>query len=108
MQTADYALSSTIPTAARLRVVDFPASHFSGGFSTIVPYPNGKFNIAASVKPLSYEVLRNCFFKNCLICFYVSNLYYSFIGLGRNWDRHVGIVSKSQLLALAIRKECTN
>lgn len=56
MQKADYAISHTIATAARSRIIDFPASHYAGRFGTIVPYPEVKTNIVATVKPLSYQV----------------------------------------------------
>ena len=55
---ADYLLSNTIPTSARLQKVDFPASWAYGDFSALMPYPREKLDLTASLKPLSYEVER--------------------------------------------------
>ena len=51
-------LSNTIPTSARLQKVDFPASWAYGDFSALMPYPREKLDLTASLKPLSYEVVR--------------------------------------------------
>ena len=58
---ADYLLSNTIPTSARLQKVDFTASWAYGDFSTLMPYPREELDLAASFKPLSYEVVRYAF-----------------------------------------------
>ena len=50
-------LSNTIPTSLRFEKVDFPASWAYGGFGALMPYPREKLDLAASLKPLSYEVV---------------------------------------------------
>ena len=58
-QEADYLLSTTIGTVSRFQYVDYPSFWYLGPFGTIVPYPKDKVNIAASLKPFSYEVEPN-------------------------------------------------
>ena len=53
---ADYFLSTTIATSSRVKKVDFPSSWAYAPFSTLLPYPRETLDMAASFKPLSYEV----------------------------------------------------
>ena len=53
---ADYLLSTSVATSDRLQKVDYPTSWAFQPFSTLLPYPRETFDLAASFKPLSYEV----------------------------------------------------
>ena len=53
---ADFYMATSIATSYRLQKVDFPAAWTYGSFSTLLPYPRERINLAASFEPLSYEV----------------------------------------------------
>ena len=53
---ADYALSSFVGSWLRYQKVDFSSSWYNGPFGLLVPYPKVKVDVAATLKPLSYEV----------------------------------------------------
>lgn len=56
IKEADWVLGPAVATPFGLQNSDYPASWTEGKFMCIVPYPREKDNIAASLKPLSYEV----------------------------------------------------
>ena len=53
---ADYALSSFVGSWLRYQKVGFSSSWYNGPFGLLVPYPKVKVDVAATLKPLSYEV----------------------------------------------------
>lgn len=53
---ADYLISSVLPTVARFKVLDFPASWYEGTNQCLVPYPKKELNTAATIKPFALEV----------------------------------------------------
>ncbi len=49
-------ISTAIGTSERYAKVDYPSYWYFGPFGSLVPYPKEHVNLAAALRPLSYEV----------------------------------------------------
>ena len=59
IKEADFYLSSVLINRVNLPKIDYSAAWAYWPFSTLLPYPKERLNLAASLEPFSYEVI--CF-----------------------------------------------